>query len=45
MQTSKESAVSDDPMFVYVGQYDNVDEAKADLEVLKDLHREHLVGT
>jgi uncharacterized membrane protein len=45
MQTSKERAVSDDPMFVYVGEYDSVDDAKADLEVLKDLHREHLVGT
>jgi len=32
-------------MFLYGGEYDSVDEAKADLELLKDLHREHLVGT
>src|SRR3712207_8104425 len=32
-------------MFLYGGEYESVDEAKADLELLKDLHREHLVGT
>jgi uncharacterized membrane protein len=37
--------VSDNPMFLYTGEYDSVDEAKADLEVLKELHREDLVGT
>ncbi|MGH3147397.1 MAG: DUF1269 domain-containing protein, partial [Rubrobacter sp.] len=37
--------MSDNPMFVYAGEYDSVDDAKADLEVLKDLHREHFVGT
>jgi uncharacterized membrane protein len=37
--------VSDNPMFLYAGEYDNVDDAKADLKLLKDLHQEHLVGT
>jgi len=32
-------------MFLYAGEYDSVDEAKADLEELKELHQEHLVGT
>jgi len=44
--TSEESSwVSDNPMFMYAGEYDDVDDAKADLEALKELHREHLVGT
>jgi uncharacterized membrane protein len=37
--------VSDNPMFLYVGDYESVDDAKADLEELKQLHREHVVGT
>jgi uncharacterized membrane protein len=37
--------VSDNPMFLYAGEYESVDDAKADLEVLKELHREHVVGT
>jgi uncharacterized membrane protein len=37
--------VSDNPMFLYAGEYDDVDDAKADLKDLKELHREHLVGT
>jgi uncharacterized membrane protein len=37
--------VSDNPMFMYAGEYDDVDDAKADLKELKELHREHLVGT
>ena len=37
--------MSDSQMFVYAGEYESVDDAKADLEVLKDLHREHFVGT
>ena len=37
--------MSDNPMFLYAGEYDNVDDAKADLEVLKEMHREHVVGT
>ena len=46
MQESKgENAVSDNPMFMYAGEYDDVDDAKADLEALKELHREDLVGT
>jgi uncharacterized membrane protein len=34
-----EYAVSDNPVFLYAGEYENVDDAKADLEVLKELHR------
>jgi uncharacterized membrane protein len=41
----KECSMSDNPMFLYAGEYENVDDAKADLEVLKELHREHAVGT
>jgi uncharacterized membrane protein len=37
--------VSDNPVFLYIGEYDSVDDAKADLEELKELHSEHLVGT
>ena len=44
MHKSKgEIAVSDNPMFLYAGEYESVDDAKADLEVLKELHREHVV--
>jgi len=41
----KERSMSDNPMFLYAGEYDNVDDAKVDLEVLKEMHREHIVGT
>jgi uncharacterized membrane protein len=37
--------VSDNPVFLYVGEYDSVEDAKADLEELKELHSEHVVGT
>jgi len=37
--------VSDNPVFLYAGEYETVDDAKADLETLKELHREHVVGT
>jgi uncharacterized membrane protein len=37
--------MSDNPMFLYAGEYDSVDDAKADLEALKELHREEFVGT
>ena len=37
--------MSDNPMFLYAGEYENVDDAKADLETLKEMHREHIVGT
>jgi hypothetical protein len=37
--------VSDNPMFLYVGEYESVEDAKADLETLKELHREKFVGT
>ncbi len=32
-------------MFLYAGEYDSVEDAKADLEALKELHRGHVVGT
>jgi uncharacterized membrane protein len=41
----REIQVSDNPMFLYAGEYESVDDAKADLKALKELHREHLVGT
>ena len=37
--------MSDNPVFLYAGEYQSVDDAKADLEALKELHREHFVGT
>jgi uncharacterized membrane protein len=37
--------VSDNPMFMYAGEYESVDDAKADLGALKELHGEHVVGT
>jgi uncharacterized membrane protein len=37
--------LSDNPMFMYAGEYEDVDDAKADLKALKELHREHVVGT
>jgi len=37
--------VSDNPVFMYAGEYDDLEDAKADLEALKELHREHVVGT
>jgi uncharacterized membrane protein len=37
--------MSDNPMFLYVGEYESVDDARADLDALKELHREHVVGT
>jgi uncharacterized membrane protein len=37
--------LSDNPMFLYAAEYESVDDAKADLGALKELHREHLVGT
>ena len=41
----KERSMSDNPVFLYAGEYDSVDDAKADLETLKEMHREHVVGT
>jgi uncharacterized membrane protein len=37
--------MSDNQMFLYAGEYESVEDAKADLDVLKELHREHVVGT
>jgi uncharacterized membrane protein len=37
--------VSDNPVFLFVGDYESVEDAKMDLEELKQLHREHVVGT
>jgi uncharacterized membrane protein len=39
------NAMSDNQMFLYAGEYESVEEAKADLEELKELHREKFVGT
>jgi uncharacterized membrane protein len=36
---------NDNPMILYAGEYESVDDAKADLEVLKELHDMHFVGT
>jgi uncharacterized membrane protein len=41
----REHSMSDNPMFLYAGEYESVDDAKADLEELKELHHEDLVGT
>ncbi len=37
--------MSDKSLFLYAGEYDSVEDAKADLELLKDLHSEKFVGT
>jgi uncharacterized membrane protein len=37
--------MNDNPLFLYAGEYDSVEDAKADLELLKDLHSEKFVGT
>jgi uncharacterized membrane protein len=37
--------MTDNQMFLYAGEYESVEEAKADLEELKELHREKFVGT
>ena len=37
--------MGDNPMFLYAADYDSGEHAKADLESLKELHIEHLVGT
>jgi len=44
-EKGKEHSMSDNPVFLYAGEYDSVDDAKADLEALKEMHREHVVGT
>jgi uncharacterized membrane protein len=41
----KERSMSDNPVFLYAGEYESVEDAKADLDALKELHREHVVGT
>ena len=41
----EERSMSENPVFLYAGEYESVEDAKADLETLKELHREHLVGT
>jgi len=45
MEKGKERSMSDNPVFMYAGEYDSVDDAKADREALKEMHREHVVGT
>ena len=44
-QSREETQVSDNPVFLYAGDYESVDDAKADLRALKELHGEHFVGT
>jgi len=44
-EKGKERSMSDNPVFLYAGEYESVDDAKADLEALKEMHREHVVGT
>jgi uncharacterized membrane protein len=44
-RSRRENELSDNPMFMYAGEYEDVDDAKADLKALKELHREHVVGT
>jgi uncharacterized membrane protein len=44
-QRKERNTVSENPMFLYVGEYDSVEDAKADLEEIKELHREYVVGT
>ena len=41
----KERSMSDNPMFLYAGEYESVEDAKADFDILKEMHREHVVGT
>ena len=36
--------MNDNQLTLYAGEYESVDDAKADLEALKELHREHFVG-
>jgi uncharacterized membrane protein len=36
---------SDNPLFLYAGEYENVEDAKADLETLREMHGEHIAGT
>jgi len=45
VQQNGDLFMSDNPVFLVVGDYESVDDAKADLEDLKQLHREHVVGT
>jgi uncharacterized membrane protein len=37
--------MSENQLLLYAGEYESVDEARADLEALRELHREHFVGT
>jgi uncharacterized membrane protein len=37
--------MNDNQLLLYAGEYESVDDAKADLEALKELHREDFVGT
>jgi uncharacterized membrane protein len=37
--------MSDEPVFVYVAAYDEEDDARADYEVLKELHAAGVIGT
>jgi hypothetical protein len=39
----RETESRDNAMFLYAGDYESVEDAKADLKALKELHREHVV--
>jgi len=45
MRQRGENRVSENPMFLYAGEYESVEDAKTDLQALKELHKEHFVGT
>lgn len=37
--------MADEPVFLYVATYDSVADARADLEAVKALHEDHMIGT
>jgi uncharacterized membrane protein len=44
-KVKERTKMSDNPMFLYAGEYATVEDAKTDLEALKELHRKKFVGT
>jgi uncharacterized membrane protein len=44
-KVKERTKMSDNPMFLYAGEYATVEDAKADLKALKELHRKKFVGT
>lgn len=37
--------MADEPVFLFVATYDSAADARADFEAVKDLHRDHMLGT